>query len=59
MGGDVIDSTMSFRKYQSVEKTEVLPHDENERIAAELQKLGKTSATQLTDAERTVLDKNE
>lgn len=48
---------MSFRKYQAVEKVEVVPEDESERIRTGITRLGKTSATELTDSEkRDVLD---
>ena len=43
---------MSMRKYQSVEKTEILPRSEQDRVSSELHKLGKTSARDLTDEER-------
>lgn len=41
-----------MRKYQSVERVEILPPKKQEEIAAGLKSLGKTSAVQLTDAER-------
>ncbi len=43
---------MSLRKYQSVEKTEVLSPSEQAKVSANLHKLGKTSAVDLTDEER-------
>lgn len=43
---------MAMRKYQSVEKTQVLPPAEQERISTNVHKLGKTSASELTDEER-------
>jgi hypothetical protein len=43
---------MSLRKFQSVEKTQVLGADEQAKISANLHKLGKTSAVALTDEER-------
>jgi hypothetical protein len=43
---------MTMRKYQSVEKTEVVSPEGHDKIAADLKKVGKTSAAELTDAER-------
>lgn len=43
---------MSLRKYQKVEKVTPLPRDEQAKISANLHKVGKTSAADLTDAER-------
>lgn len=43
---------MSLRKYQSVEKVEVLSPKEQEKIAANLKKLGKTSAVDLSSEDR-------
>jgi hypothetical protein len=42
---------MGFRKYQSVEKVEVLPPKEQQKIALNLKKIGKT-ASELTSEER-------
>lgn len=47
---------MSFRKTQSVEKVEVVSPKGHDEIKSELNKLGKTSATQLTDEERKLID---
>jgi len=47
---------MGMRKYQSVEKANVLPADEQQKISANLHTLGKTSAVNLTDEERKALD---
>lgn len=46
-----------FRKYQSVEKAEVLSKDDHERVEKHLHSLNKTSATQLTEEEREELAK--
>ena len=43
---------MGFRKFQSVEKTDVLSDEEHGKIKNALKKLNKTSAKQLTDEER-------
>jgi hypothetical protein len=43
---------MAMRKYQSVEKTEVLPPKEQQKIASNLHKLGKTSAKDLDEEDR-------
>lgn len=43
---------MSLRKYMSVEKVEVLPPNEQRKIASNLKSLGKTSASELTGEER-------
>lgn len=42
---------MGFRKYQSVEKVEVLPPKDQHRIASSLKKIGKP-ASELTSEER-------
>lgn len=39
-------------KYQSVEHAEILPEEEQARINQGLRQLGKTSAKDLTEAER-------
>lgn len=41
-----------MRKFQSVEKTQVLGADEQAKISDNLHKLGKTSAVELTEEER-------
>lgn len=43
---------MALRKYQSVEKTEVLPPREQQAIQQNLHKMGKTSARDLDEEER-------
>lgn len=43
---------MGLRKYQSVEKTEVLPPSEQQKISQNLHSLGKTSAKNLSEEER-------
>lgn len=43
---------MAFRKYQKVEDSRLVEEREAQRIAAELHRRGKTSARELTDAER-------
>ncbi len=43
---------MSFRKTQSVEKVEVVSPEGHKAIQGELNKIGKTSAANLTEAER-------
>jgi hypothetical protein len=43
---------MGFRKFQSVEKTEVLPPSEQQKISENLHKIGKTSAKDLSEEER-------
>jgi hypothetical protein len=43
---------MAMRKYQSVEKTQVLSPEEQTKVSENLHKLGKTSARGLTDEER-------
>jgi hypothetical protein len=43
---------MGFRKYQSVEKTEVLPPQEQKSISNGLHAIGKTSARDLSEEER-------
>lgn len=50
---------MAFTKIQSVEKSEVLSPDEHRRIQSGLHKLGKTSAKDLTESERTQVLKPE
>jgi hypothetical protein len=45
-------SIMGLRKYQKVEDAKPLPREEQEKIAANLHKVGKTSARDLTDTER-------
>lgn len=46
-----------MRKYQSVEKADVLPPKEQQAISNSLAKLGKSSARDLSDEERrTALD---
>jgi hypothetical protein len=48
---------MAMRKYQSVEEARVLEEQESQKIAAELHRMGKTSAADLSDTERkSVLD---
>jgi hypothetical protein len=48
---------MAFRKYQKVESVQVEAQDESERIREGVTRLGKTSAAELTPAEkREVLD---
>jgi ribosome recycling factor len=41
-----------FRKYQKVEKANVLSEDEHRKVESNLHKLNKTSAADLTDEER-------
>lgn len=41
-----------MRKYQSVEKAEVLPPREQQQISANLHSIGKTSAKDLSEEER-------
>lgn len=48
---------MGFRKFQSVEHTEVLSKAEHKRVESHLHKLSKTSATELTEEEREELQK--
>lgn len=43
---------MAFRKYQKVEKVETLSEDDHRKVESALHKMGKTSATDLTDEER-------
>jgi hypothetical protein len=43
---------MGMRKYQSVEKTTVLPPKDQKAISANLHAMGKTSAQNLSDEER-------
>lgn len=51
--------TVSLRKYQSVEKTEVLPPQEQQKISSGLHAIGKTSAANLDEEERRkALDSN-
>ena len=48
---------MTFTKYQKVEKVQVEAQDESERIREGVARLGKTSAAELTPAEkREVID---
>jgi surface antigen len=50
---------MGLRKYQSVEKAQVLPPSEQKAISNGLHSLGKTSAAKLSEDERRkVLDTN-
>lgn len=48
---------MAFRKYQKVERSKVLSKDQHSRVGSFLHKLGKQSATELTEEERQALDK--
>jgi tRNA G37 N-methylase TrmD len=48
---------MAFRKYQKVERQEVLSEGDHKRVESHLHKLGKTSAADLTDEEREELQK--
>lgn len=43
---------MALTKYQSVEKTEVLPPVEQKQISDNLHSIGKTSAKNLSEEER-------
>lgn len=43
---------MGMRKYADAEQAKVVSPQEHAKIAAGVAKLGKTSASQLTDAER-------
>jgi len=43
---------MALTKYGDSEKPEVLPQEDQQRIGAELRRLGKTSAKDLTEDER-------
>jgi hypothetical protein len=43
---------MGFQKFQSVEKSQVVSPEGRKAIEQELAKVGKTSAANLTDAER-------
>jgi hypothetical protein len=43
---------MAFRKYQKVEKSDLVSPEGHDAIERELVRLGKTSATQLSDEER-------
>jgi hypothetical protein len=45
-------------KYQSVEKTEVLTEDEQQKVRDQLRLMGKTSARHLSDEERKELRKS-
>lgn len=45
---------VSMRKFQSVEKAEVLSPKGQDKVAEALHKLGKTSARDLTDEERVI-----
>lgn len=42
---------MGFRKYQSVERADVLTKEEHKKVEAELHKFGKTSMTELDEDE--------
>ena len=46
---------MSFRKYQSVEKTKVVDPEEARRIGAATRKVGKTSVREMTPDEKRTL----
>lgn len=49
---------MAFKKYQKVEKSDVLSPAEHKQVEENLHKVGKTSARDLNDEERAeVLDK--
>ena len=48
---------MAFRKYQKVERQEVLSKDNHKRIGSFLKRFGKTSASELTDEQREELQK--
>ena len=43
---------MTLRKYQSVEKTDVLSQDEHKQVESNLHKLGKKSAAGLGEVDR-------
>jgi hypothetical protein len=43
---------MGLRKYQSVERAQVLPPSEQKAISNNLHSIGKTSAVKLTEDER-------
>jgi hypothetical protein len=43
---------MGLRKYQSVEKAQVLPPSEQKAISSNLHRIGKTSAAKLSEEER-------
>lgn len=43
---------MALRKYQSVEKAQVLPPSEQKAISSNLHSIGKTSAAKLSEDER-------
>jgi hypothetical protein len=43
---------MSLRKYQSVEKADVLPREQQQAIREGVTRLGKTSARELSEDER-------
>ncbi len=45
-----------MRKYQSVEKTEVVSSQGHKDLEEEVKRVGKTSAAQLTDSERKQVD---
>lgn len=47
---------MAFRKYQKVEKQEVLSPDQHQRISQQLSKLGKSSVGELNERERELLE---
>ncbi len=46
-----------FRKYQKTERSKVLDKDQHARVGSFLNKLGKTSANDLTDEEREALSR--
>lgn len=43
---------MSFRKFQSVEKTDVVSPEDHQRISKEMHRVGKTSMRELDENER-------
>ena len=48
---------MAFKKYQAVEKTNLLSKDEHRKVRKFLRKTGKRSVSELSDEEKTLLDK--
>lgn len=50
---------MAFRKYQRVEKEQVLSPDQHKQVEDQLHELGKTSATELDAEEREGLEIND
>jgi len=50
---------MAFRKYQRVEKEEVLSPEQHQQVEDQLHQLGKTSATELDAEEREGLEIND